>query len=247
MRPARTRRISIGPLMWRSRAKARSSSPTDTATTGSFISTKRGVSSGLGHARVAPGMFSLPHSIAVDSHGRLYVADRNNARIQVFDQSGRCLDEWRDLMVPWHIVVTDQDEIYVCGSSPMRWPRLPIPGLLVGIPPKDQLVMVFAPDGRVKRLWAFPRGSDRVNSTGCTGWPSIVRETCIWAISRDAERSGFSGSRHRPPRRVRGRAAAARTTKTFSGRASGEHEGTTYQSHALCVLLPTQGEPSCGA
>ncbi len=104
------------------------------------------------------GMFSLPHSIAADSRGRLYVADRNNARIQVFDHAGRCLDEWRDLMVPWHVVVTEQDEIYACGSSPMRWPRLPIPGLLVGIPPKDQLVMVFAPDGRVKRLWGFPKG-----------------------------------------------------------------------------------------
>jgi len=104
------------------------------------------------------GMFSLPHSIAADSLGRLYVADRNNARIQVFDQAGRCLDEWRDLMVPWHIVVTESDDIYACGSSPMRWPRLPIPGLLVGIPPKDQLVMVFAPDGRVKQLWTIPKG-----------------------------------------------------------------------------------------
>ena len=95
-----------------------------------------------------PGQFSLPHSIALDSRGRLFVADRNNARVQVFDQAGRFLDEWRDLLVPWHIVITERDEIYVCGSSPMRWPKLPIPGLIVGIPPKDQLVMVFTPDGR---------------------------------------------------------------------------------------------------
>ena len=105
-----------------------------------------------------PGQFSLPHSIALDSRGRLFVADRNNARVQVFDQNGRFLDEWRDLLVPWHIVITEQDEVYVCGSSPMRWPRLPIPGLVVGIPPKDQLVMVFTPDGRVTRLCTFPTG-----------------------------------------------------------------------------------------
>ena len=86
------------------------------------------------------------------------MADRNNARVQVFDQAGRFLDEWRDLLVPWHIVITEHDEIYVCGSSPMRWPRLPIPGLIVGIPPKDQLIMVFTPDGRVTRLHTFPKG-----------------------------------------------------------------------------------------
>ncbi len=112
-----------------------------------------------GELGVAPGQFSLPHSIALDSKGRLYVADRNNVRIQVFDQSGRFLDEWRGLLVPWHIVVTEADEVYVCGSSPMRWPRLPIPGLIVGIPPKDQLVIVFDPDGRAKRLWTFPKGT----------------------------------------------------------------------------------------
>ena len=111
-----------------------------------------------GSLGVGRGQFSLPHSIAADSHGRLYVADRNNARVQVFDQTGRWLDEWRDLLVPWHIVITDRDEIYVCGSSPMRWPRIPVPGLVVGIPPKDQLVMVFAPDGRVLRLCTFPKG-----------------------------------------------------------------------------------------
>jgi hypothetical protein len=119
-----------------------------------------------GSLGTAPGQFSLPHSIALDSLGRLLVADRNNARVQVFDQTGRFLDEWRDLLVPWHIVVSAQDEIYICGSSPMRWPRLPIPGLLVGIPPKDQLIMVFTPDGRVSRLWTFPIG----HGSGALDW-----------------------------------------------------------------------------
>jgi NHL repeat len=106
----------------------------------------------------APGQFSLPHSIAVDSRGRLFVADRNNARVQVFNQAGQFLDEWRDLLVPWHIVINERDEIFVCGSSPMRWAKIPIPGLIVGIPPKDQLIMVFTGDGRAIQLFTFPKG-----------------------------------------------------------------------------------------
>jgi DNA-binding beta-propeller fold protein YncE len=41
-----------------------------------------------GRLGTAPGEFSIPHAIAVDSRGRLYVADRNNVRVQVFDQAG---------------------------------------------------------------------------------------------------------------------------------------------------------------
>jgi hypothetical protein len=41
-----------------------------------------------------PGQFALPHSIVADSRGRLYVADRENARIQVFDSKGKLLAVW---------------------------------------------------------------------------------------------------------------------------------------------------------
>ena len=40
----------------------------------------------------------------------------------------------------------------------MRWPRIPIQGLIVGIPPKDQLIMVFTPEGRAIQLYTFPKG-----------------------------------------------------------------------------------------
>ncbi|HXJ96764.1 MAG TPA: peptidyl-alpha-hydroxyglycine alpha-amidating lyase family protein [Terriglobia bacterium] len=39
----------------------------------------------------APGQFNTPHSIAVDAQGRVYVADRGNRRIQVFDGEGKFL------------------------------------------------------------------------------------------------------------------------------------------------------------
>jgi hypothetical protein len=41
-----------------------------------------------------PGEFQSPHTIALDSQGRLFVGDRSNNRIQIFDQEGRYLDTW---------------------------------------------------------------------------------------------------------------------------------------------------------
>ena len=40
------------------------------------------------------GEFNLPHSDVMDSQGRLFVGDGENARIQLFDQSGRWLATW---------------------------------------------------------------------------------------------------------------------------------------------------------
>lgn len=108
-----------------------------------------------GKLGTAPGEFDTPHGIVVDSKGRLYVADRSNARVQIFDQSGRFLAEWRNLMVPWGIWVTETDDIYVCGSSPMRWGS----GGRLGAPPKDQLLMKLNTEGRVLEHWTFPLGT----------------------------------------------------------------------------------------
>ena len=42
----------------------------------------------------APGQFDTPHSIVVDEEGLIYVADRENRRIQIFDDEGTYLKEW---------------------------------------------------------------------------------------------------------------------------------------------------------
>jgi hypothetical protein len=43
----------------------------------------------------------------------------------------------------------------------MRWGKLPLPGVVLGMPPKDQLVMRLDTAGRVRELWTFPLGKDR--------------------------------------------------------------------------------------
>jgi hypothetical protein len=47
-----------------------------------------------GSAGTGPGQFRLPHSIQIDANGIVYVADRENGRIQRFDRAGTYLGEW---------------------------------------------------------------------------------------------------------------------------------------------------------
>lgn len=116
-----------------------------------------------------PGEFSLPHAIACDSKGRLYVADRNNVRVQVFDREGALLDVWANLVVPWNFWITPADDIWVCGSSPMIWDDQ-FPDEPLGCPPKDQLIARFDPTGKLRELWTLPKGEDGRERLGQVNW-----------------------------------------------------------------------------
>ena len=63
------------------------------------------------------GEMSEPHTIAMDSRGRLFVGDRENNRILIFDQDGTYLDEWRQFGRPSGISITPDDTIYVADSE----------------------------------------------------------------------------------------------------------------------------------
>jgi len=64
-----------------------------------------------------PGEISEPHTIALDSRGRLFVGDRENNRIQIFDSEGKLLDTWRQFGRPSGISITRDDVIYVADSE----------------------------------------------------------------------------------------------------------------------------------
>jgi len=64
-----------------------------------------------------PGEFNLPHSVAIDSQGRLFVADRENSRIQIFDQEGKFLDQWKQFGRPSGIFIAEDDTMYVADSE----------------------------------------------------------------------------------------------------------------------------------
>ena len=64
-----------------------------------------------------PGQFRTPHALEFDSQGRLYVADRGNHRIQVFDQEGELLEIYAQYSRISGLFITDDDTLYAIDSE----------------------------------------------------------------------------------------------------------------------------------
>ena len=58
-----------------------------------------------------PGQFSLPHGVWIDRHGRVLVCDRENDRVQVFDQEGQLLRVWPTKLIGPAVFYVDADDI----------------------------------------------------------------------------------------------------------------------------------------
>jgi hypothetical protein len=68
--------------------------------------------SAWGKRGTGPGEFGLPHNLVIDAQGRVYVTDRDNQRIQVFDAAGKFLTEWKDVST---LFMTKDQQIWVGG------------------------------------------------------------------------------------------------------------------------------------
>ncbi|HYL34571.1 MAG TPA: peptidyl-alpha-hydroxyglycine alpha-amidating lyase family protein [Bryobacteraceae bacterium] len=64
-----------------------------------------------------PGEFDGPHALAFDSKGRLFVGDRSNNRIQIFDQDGNFIAAWTQFGRPSGIFIDKRDTLYVTDSE----------------------------------------------------------------------------------------------------------------------------------
>ncbi len=98
-----------------------------------------------------PGQFNLPHGIALDTEGKVYVADRENSRIQVFTSEGEYVTEWRDVARPCQICFDRGGLAYVAelGFRAGRWPG-------TGAAPEGATggrVSVFDRNGNLQARW----------------------------------------------------------------------------------------------
>ena len=100
-----------------------------------------------GHKGAAPGDFDEPHDIFIGgSQARVYVADRKNNRIQVFDQDGNFIAAWKQFGQPSSVFVGKDDTIYVGASFPDPAAKKgELRGIVVGNA-KDGSLKAFIPD-----------------------------------------------------------------------------------------------------
>ena len=70
-----------------------------------------------GKTGTAPGEFRGPHQLAYDSQGRLFVADRQNNRIQIFDKDMKYVTEWKQFGRPSGMVILKDDTLVVMDSE----------------------------------------------------------------------------------------------------------------------------------
>jgi sugar lactone lactonase YvrE len=99
-----------------------------------------------GKEGTGPGEFNEPHGLAMDSQGRLFVADRANNRLQIFDQDGKFLAEWKQFGRPSGVAIDKNDVIYVADSQSGEKEN---PGFKQGIrigSAKDGKVTAFIPE-----------------------------------------------------------------------------------------------------
>lgn len=102
-----------------------------------------------GEPGIDPGQFLRPHNIAVDAEERVYVADREAHRVQVFDADGNVLAVWNNIHMPNGLTIGPDGNIYI-GELPGMTQEDPTP------PGLGHRISILSPQGKLLARFGNP-------------------------------------------------------------------------------------------
>ena len=113
-----------------------------------------------------PGNFREPHDLYVGgSRGYVYVADRQNNRVQVFDQDGNFIAAWKQFGQPSSVYVDKKDNIYIGATYQTAGRGESVTGPTAG--PNDRAIVIgSAITGELKYLIPDPGDLSKMTDTG---------------------------------------------------------------------------------
>jgi DNA-binding beta-propeller fold protein YncE len=79
-----------------------------------------------------PGQFALPHGLITDNKGQVYVADRENWRVQIFDPDGRFVTQWAHVGRIFDLVQGTDRLFYTCDGTTGRVTQVDASGEVLG-------------------------------------------------------------------------------------------------------------------
>ena len=146
-----------------------------------------------------PGQFNIVHNICTDADGWVYVADRENHRVQVFDGNGKYETQWNNLHRPCGLYMpyTHHPVCYIGELGPAHGGKPQTQSRTAGQHRRSPGQAVGADRRSACRGWGRPSFSAR------TAWPSICAATSMSAKSaghcgRDSSRTSRVRSRSAP-------------------------------------------------
>ena len=79
------------------------------------------------------GEFDIAHDVALDSRGRVYVADRENRRVQIFSPEGKLIAKWTHLGSPWGLAFSAKENtLYICDGYANKITKVNLEGQVLG-------------------------------------------------------------------------------------------------------------------
>ncbi|HWC63553.1 MAG TPA: hypothetical protein VG501_08015 [Rhizomicrobium sp.] len=129
----------------------------------------------FGQRGPGPTDFNPPHGLAMDKEGRLYVADRSNKAVKIFDQEGHLMQVWPQFGMPSGVFVDKNDMLYVADSlsSDKSNPGFK-PGIRIGSV-KDGKVVAYIPWPEFNTIEGVTVADDGTIYAGFTNVPGQHR------------------------------------------------------------------------